>query len=267
MKHRQPARGRHRPAETGRHRAQEHPLGHGRHRAPLDVTERGRQVVATAALVASVGVAGGGAVLARTASDAGQAVVAEQPPDTAAVAARAAAPAAGRATGRAARPTPPPQAAPARAPRPTRNAKKKAAPKKVVVRWVDPMPAGRTTSCFGPRWGRLHAGVDLAAPAGTPVRATGAGRVVEAGNWAGGYGISVLVDHGNGYLTHYAHLRSRLVSAGDRVTVGQQLGEEGSTGNSTGPHLHFEVHRGGWRNPVEPTAWLAQRGVTIPGCG
>ncbi len=266
MKHRQPTRGRHRLAEAGRHRAQEHLLGHGRHRAPLDVAERGRQVAAAAALLASVGVTGAG--LARTAPDTGQAVVAVEPPDTAAVAARAAVPAADRA----ARPGPQLLSAQDKAPRPTKNATKKApakkaAPKKVVVRWVDPMPAGRTTSCFGPRWGRLHAGVDLAAPAGTPVRAAGAGRVVEAGTWAGGYGISVLVEHGNDHLTHYAHLRSRLVSVGDRVTVGQQLGEEGSTGNSTGPHLHFEVHRGRWRNPVEPTAWLAERGVTIPGCG
>jgi murein DD-endopeptidase MepM/ murein hydrolase activator NlpD len=145
--------------------------------------------------------------------------------------------------------------------------RKKAAPKKAAPKWVDPMPSGRTTSCYGQRWGRLHAGVDVAAPAGTPVRAVGAGRVIEAGTWAGGYGISVLVDHGDGYLTHYAHLRRRQVSVGDRVAVGQQLGEEGSTGNSTGPHLHFEVHKGTWRNTVEPTGWLRARGVTIPGCG
>ena len=77
----------------------------------------------------------------------------------------------------------------------------------------------------------------------------------------------MLIDHGNGYLTHYAHLRKRLVAVGDRIAAGEQLGEEGSTGNSTGPHLHFEVHKGAWRNAIEPTAWLAARGVSIPGCG
>lgn len=131
--------------------------------------------------------------------------------------------------------------------------------------WVQPMPGARTTSCFGARWGTQHAGVDLAAAAGTPIRAVGAGRVLGAGWLYPGYGISVVIKHGNGFLTHYAHASKALVSTGQRVKPGQKIAREGSTGNSTGPHLHLEVHRGMW-NQIEPTRWLAKRGVKIPGC-
>jgi murein DD-endopeptidase MepM/ murein hydrolase activator NlpD len=132
--------------------------------------------------------------------------------------------------------------------------------------WIDPMPEGAVTSCFGQRWGRLHAGVDLAAPYGTPVRAAGPGTVVAAGP-AEGYGNAVLIDHGNGYLTHYGHMSAIAVQVGARVQTGDQVGSEGSTGHSTGPHLHFEVHQGSYQNPIEPTAWLREHGVLIPGCG
>jgi murein DD-endopeptidase MepM/ murein hydrolase activator NlpD len=131
--------------------------------------------------------------------------------------------------------------------------------------WVNPLSAGHVTSCFGPRWGREHQGVDLAAPHGTPVVAAGAGVVVRAGE-LGGYGIAVLIDHGNGFLTHYGHLSALTVQPGDRVATGRQIGNEGSTGHSTGPHLHFEVHRDYFKNPLEPTAWLHNRGVDISGC-
>jgi murein DD-endopeptidase MepM/ murein hydrolase activator NlpD len=134
-----------------------------------------------------------------------------------------------------------------------------------VVEWVNPMPGAATTSCFGPRWGRLHAGVDLAAAHGTPIRAAGAGTVVRAG-MADGYGNAVLIDHGNGYLTHYGHMSAITVTEGQRVEVGAQIGNEGSTGRSTGPHLHFEVHEGSYKNPIEPTAWMHEHGVDIPGC-
>ena len=131
--------------------------------------------------------------------------------------------------------------------------------------WVDPLPTGGVTSCFGPRWGRLHAGVDLAAPHGTPIVAAGAGAVVTAGV-EGGYGNAVLIDHGNGYLTHYGHLSAITVQVGQRVSTGEHIGDEGSTGHSTGPHLHFEVHEGHYQNPVEPTAWMRAHGVDISGC-
>ncbi|GLW31373.1 M23 family metallopeptidase [Actinoplanes regularis] len=131
--------------------------------------------------------------------------------------------------------------------------------------WVNPNPAAQVTSCFGERWGRLHAGVDLAGPDGAPIVAAGAGVVVRA-EPVEGYGNAVLIDHGNGWLTQYGHLARIAVTAGEVVQAGQQIGDEGSTGHSTGPHLHFEVHEGHYKNPVEPTAWLHERGVEIPGC-
>lgn len=131
--------------------------------------------------------------------------------------------------------------------------------------WVHPMPGAVTTSCFGPRWGTIHQGVDLAMPAGTPIRAVGAGTVIYAGWVFSGYGISVVIDHHNGYLTHYAHASEAKVSVGQNVKPGQVIALEGSTGDSTGPHLHFEVHQGMW-NQIEPTRWMRERGVEIPGC-
>lgn len=134
-----------------------------------------------------------------------------------------------------------------------------------VERWVDPLPEAKVTSCFGMRWGRLHEGVDLAAPNRTPIRAAGNGVVVAAGPEQG-YGNAVLIDHQDGYLTHYAHLSVISVTMGQEVAAGQQIGLEGSTGHATGPHLHFEVHFGFYKNPIEPTAWLRERGIDIAGC-
>jgi murein DD-endopeptidase MepM/ murein hydrolase activator NlpD len=135
-----------------------------------------------------------------------------------------------------------------------------------VTQWVNPLPGAIVTSCFGVRWGRLHAGVDLATTPGTPIRAAGAGIVVAAGADAG-YGNAVLIDHGNGFLTHYGHMSAVTARAGQHVAAGEQIGNEGSTGHSTGPHLHFEVHRGAYKNPIEPTRWMRAHGVTLPGCG
>ncbi|SCL13659.1 Murein DD-endopeptidase MepM and murein hydrolase activator NlpD, contain LysM domain [Micromonospora inyonensis] len=146
------------------------------------------------------------------------------------------------------------------APKPTRKATSK--PK---AAWVNPMPGAAVTSCYGPRWGTLHAGIDLALPAGTPVRAVAAGTVVKAGDAGDGYGISVFVDHGNGYLTQYAHLNSTSVSVGSKVAAATTIGREGSTGDSTGPHLHFEVHQGGMWNQIDPAPFMRARGVDL-GC-
>ncbi|MEV0727894.1 peptidoglycan DD-metalloendopeptidase family protein [Polymorphospora sp. NPDC050346] len=130
--------------------------------------------------------------------------------------------------------------------------------------WVNPMPGAATTSCYGQRWGALHAGIDLAEPANTPIRAAGAGTVTIVG-WAyAGYGISVVIDHGDNVFTHYAHQNRTAVEVGQRVSAGQVIGYEGSTGDSTGPHLHFEVHLGMW-NQVDPGPWMRQRGVDL-GC-
>ncbi|MEJ3743799.1 M23 family metallopeptidase [Actinomycetes bacterium KLBMP 9797] len=144
---------------------------------------------------------------------------------------------------------------------------KPAAPKKTVTKkapaWVNPLPGAQITSCYGMRWGVLHAGIDFAAPAGTPIRAVGAGTVVAAG-WAySGYGISVVVNHGNGYLTHYAHQSRVAVRVGQKVGAGQVIGYEGSTGDSTGPHLHFEVHQGTLWSQVNPAGWLKAHGVPV----
>jgi len=131
--------------------------------------------------------------------------------------------------------------------------------------WVHPMPGAEVTSCFGPRWGTAHEGIDFARPAGTPIHTIGAGTVVKAGDVYDGYGISVFVDHGNGYLTQYAHMSKTAVSYGQKVKPGQVIGYEGSTGDSTGPHLHFEVHQGMW-NQIEPAGWLRAHGVNPGGC-
>lgn len=130
--------------------------------------------------------------------------------------------------------------------------------------WVSPMPGAKITSCYGQRWGTLHAGVDLARPENTPIHAAGAGTVVAAGWVYTGYGISVVIDHRNGYLTHYAHQNKTNVRVGQRVAAGDLIGWEGSTGDSTGPHLHFEVHKGMW-NQVNPAPWMKARGVDL-GC-
>ncbi len=117
---------------------------------------------------------------------------------------------------------------------------------------------GRLTSGYGARWGRLHAGIDLAAGVGAPISAVAAGTVVAAGS-EGGYGRVVRLQHDDGTLTLYAHMSELLVQAGQRVAAGTHVGREGSSGHSTGPHLHFEVRVGGV--PVDPEPWLRARGV------
>lgn len=155
-----------------------------------------------------------------------------------------------------------PGASASRTASPSRTTRKPSPEPKPI--WVDPMPGAAITSCYGYRWGALHAGVDLAQPENTPIRAAGAGTVVAAGWIRSGYGISVLIDHGDGYLTHYGHQNRRVVQAGEKVVAGEIIGYEGSTGDSTGPHLHFEVHRGEW-NQIDPAPWMRERGVDL-GC-
>lgn len=113
---------------------------------------------------------------------------------------------------------------------------------------------GRVSSEFGQRWGRLHAGIDVAAPTGRPIGASKAGTVLHAG-WRGGYGRLVLIDHHDGVVTAYAHLSSFAVGAGASVGQGQTIGAVGSTGNSTGPHLHFETRVSG--SAVNPRQYLS----------
>ncbi|GAB6179213.1 peptidoglycan DD-metalloendopeptidase family protein [Desulfotomaculum defluvii] len=111
-------------------------------------------------------------------------------------------------------------------------------------------PSGAIISPFGQRNGRMHTGVDLAKSYGTPVGAYNSGSVVRAG-WYGAYGNCVDINHGNGVVTRYAHLSTISVNVGQSVEKGQSIGKVGSTGRSTGPHLHFEVIVNGTpRNPV-----------------
>ncbi len=112
--------------------------------------------------------------------------------------------------------------------------------------------SGTLTSGFGPRWGRMHEGIDIAAPAGTPIHAAAAGRVIIAG-YMGGYGNLTVIDHGGGLTTAYAHQSSIWVSGGS-VAQGQSIGAVGTTGSSTGNHLHFEVRING--SPVNPLSYL-----------
>lgn len=112
---------------------------------------------------------------------------------------------------------------------------------------------GALTSSFGPRWGRMHEGLDIAVPTGTPVAAAAPGVVLSAG-WAGGYGNLVVIDHGGGVATAYAHNSSVSVSAGQRIARGAIVALAGSTGRSTGPHVHFEVRVNGVA--TDPIAYL-----------
>lgn len=115
---------------------------------------------------------------------------------------------------------------------------------------LNPAPGKDISSTFGPRsdpflgTSAMHAGLDFRAPSGTPIRSGGAGTVVAAG-WNGGYGKMVEIDHGNGLHTRYAHMSSVAVNKGDKIKAGEVVGQVGSTGRSTGPHLHYEIRRDG----------------------
>jgi murein DD-endopeptidase MepM/ murein hydrolase activator NlpD len=119
---------------------------------------------------------------------------------------------------------------------------------------------GVWTSGFGYRWGVLHGGIDIANSIGTPILAASDGVVIDAGPTAG-YGIWVKLRHSDGTVTLYGHLSAVLVNIGERVYAGDQIAKMGNTGNSTGPHLHFEVLLGG-TDRVDPVGWLAKRGIS-----
>ena len=112
--------------------------------------------------------------------------------------------------------------------------------------------AGRLSSGYGSRWGSFHKGVDYAAPAGTPIYASAAGQVIYSGYNSGGYGKLIIIDHGNGYQTYYAHCSSLYVNVGTNVSQGQHIAAVGSTGDSTGNHIHFEIRKNG--TPINPVS-------------
>jgi murein DD-endopeptidase MepM/ murein hydrolase activator NlpD len=119
---------------------------------------------------------------------------------------------------------------------------------------------GIWTSGFGYRWGVLHGGIDLANAIGTPIYAATDGVVIDAGPTAG-YGAWVKLRHADGTVTLYGHVNTWTVSIGERVMAGDQIATIGNRGNSTGPHLHFEVLLNG-TNRVDPVPWLAKRGLS-----
>ncbi len=121
-----------------------------------------------------------------------------------------------------------------------------------------PLPSARVSSSYGGRTmnGRAerHSGLDLAAPSGTPIYATGPGIVTKSG-WGTGYGQYVEINHGNGYITRYAHASRLIARVGDRVDAGEHIANVGCTGRCTGPHLHYEVVKDGQRK--NPSTYLA----------
>lgn len=126
--------------------------------------------------------------------------------------------------------------------------------------WVLPVKKYNLTSLYGARWGTTHRGVDLAGPYGTAIHAAHDGVVVKAG-WGGGYGYMVDIDHGNGVITRYGHNSALTVSVGQHIRAGQQIAKMGSTGYSTGNHLHFEIRIGD--EAINPLPYLLKRGVDV----
>ncbi len=123
-------------------------------------------------------------------------------------------------------------------------------PEPPVDTWVEPA-VGTVTSVFGTRWGRSHQGIDIGGAEGSDIRAAKSGIVVYAG-WADGYGNYLILDHGDKLKTAYGHCSILLAKEGDAVEQGQIVAKMGNTGNSTGPHLHFEIQKDNiFLNPQE----------------
>ncbi len=152
---------------------------------------------------------------------------------------------------------------------------KKAAAKPVaakkVASWVDPVKKYKLSASFaqaGNLWSSTHSGQDFAVASGTQVLASHGGTVVKAGgNGAGdgpAYGNAVVIKHGNGTYSQYAHLSRLDVKAGQIVKTGQRIALSGNTGNSSGPHLHFEIRtKASYGSAVDPVAFLRSKGVTL----
>ncbi|WP_372408645.1 peptidoglycan DD-metalloendopeptidase family protein [Streptomyces luteireticuli] len=132
--------------------------------------------------------------------------------------------------------------------------------------WTRPVLSYRLSAGYGgsgANWSGTHTGQDFAVPTGTPVRSVGPGTVVDAG-CGGAFGISLVVRHPGGWYSQYAHLAAVFVAPGQRVRPGEWIGLSGTTGNSTGPHLHFEVRTSPeFGSSVDPVEWLRGRGVGL----
>ncbi|MEU6325678.1 M23 family metallopeptidase [Streptomyces sp. NPDC047049] len=142
---------------------------------------------------------------------------------------------------------------------------------KAVDAWVKPVDnytLGEPFGIAGSHWSHKHSGQDFVVPTGTAVKAVHKGTVIKAGPWGGGdgpaYGNAIVIQHDNGTYTQYAHLSQIQVRVGQQVGAGQQIGLSGSTGNSTGPHLHFEVRTGpNYGTGIEPTGFLRAHGDAV----
>ncbi len=122
---------------------------------------------------------------------------------------------------------------------------------------------GRLTTCYCMRWGQMHYGLDLAAPLGTPIYSAADGVVLKAGRMSG-FGNAIFIQDSDGNVHLYGHMRHYNVEAGQIVHAGDQIAKVGNEGYSTGPHLHYEIHRGGENgHPIDPQEYLAERGVHI----
>ncbi|QKV96801.1 transglycosylase family protein [Streptomyces sp. NA02950] len=151
--------------------------------------------------------------------------------------------------------------------RATSAASRHTAVRKSAVRSHAAPVSGPVSAAYGTRGGRWasghHTGVDFAVPIGTPVHAAAGGKVVTAG-WGGAFGYQVVIRHTGGLYTHYAHLSAVSVRAGQTVEAGRRIARSGNTGNTTGPHLHFEVRtRPDYGSDVDPLAYLRAHGVHI----
>jgi murein DD-endopeptidase MepM/ murein hydrolase activator NlpD len=144
-----------------------------------------------------------------------------------------------------------------------RAAAEEAAREAARPKWVMPIKGATLTSTFAYRWGTFHYGIDLAAPMRTPEYSAGDGVVLRAGA-ASGFGLAVYILHENGDVTVYGHMDEILVTAGQVVQAGDTIALLGNRGQSTGPHLHFEVHVGGLDGErIDPIPWLRDRGVAV----
>jgi murein DD-endopeptidase MepM/ murein hydrolase activator NlpD len=156
----------------------------------------------------------------------------------------------------------------AHAPKAPSRPAEKAAPKAPTTTATLAAPVSAATGTpyhkAGSSWSKgYHTGVDFPVPTGTSVKAVAAGEVVDAG-WGGSFGYQVVIRHADGRYSQYAHLSAISVRAGQSVSAGQRIGRSGSTGNSTGPHLHFEVRTGpGFGSDIDPVAYLRAGGVRI----
>ena len=122
---------------------------------------------------------------------------------------------------------------------------------------------GRLTTCYCMRWGQMHYRLDLAAPLRTPIYSAADGVVLKAGR-VSGFGNAVYIQDADGNVHIYGHMRYYDVAAGDIVHAGDQIAKVGNEGYSTGPHLHYEIHRGDMHGrPLDPEKWLADRGVSV----